>query len=114
MSEVERDDVLCHFIEVGDLNDCPVVGPVDDVGVVVVLSGGRGTSRSDYSLSMKFPIFASAFIFENSIIKPGKQRRSSIQKGQGPAQVGVGLFAWKGEETNWCSRCRAVAVGVLV
>lgn len=73
MPEVERDDVLCHFIEVGDLYDCPVVGPVDDVGVVVVLSGGRGTSSSDYSLSMKFPIFASAFIFENSIIKPGKQ-----------------------------------------
>lgn len=58
MPEVERDDILCHFIEVGDLYDRPVVGPVDDVGVVMVLNKGKGTSRSDYSLSMKFPIFA--------------------------------------------------------
>lgn len=58
MPEVERNDVMRHFIEVGYLYDGPVAGPVDDVGVVMVLSGGRGTSRSDYSLSMKFPIFA--------------------------------------------------------
>lgn len=82
MPEVERDDVLLHFIEVGDLDDCPVVGPVDDVGVVIVLSAGSGTSRSDYSLSMKVPIFASVFIFENSIIRPQK-RRSSKGKGDG-------------------------------
>ena len=45
--EVERDDFLLHFVEVGDLDDRPIVGPVDDVGVVVVLDGRGGTSSSD-------------------------------------------------------------------
>lgn len=58
MSEVQRNDFLLHLIEVGDFDDCLVIGPVYDVRVVLVLSGGRSTSSRDYSLSIKFPFFA--------------------------------------------------------